>query len=352
MRKLLIASLLSGLGTTAMAQTNVQVYGLADMYLGHGKSSNTYKQTRANEGGYAATQLGFRGTEDLGGGLKALFNFEMGISMDTGNGNLPGPNLSFTRQSWVGLGGGWGTVTMGRQYTPLFRVTWRPDPYGVNSIFSPIVLWAQTQGQTGLLPWASRADNAVMYASPTNLPIQGALMYAPGEATAPSTRSGDYYGGSLTYSQGPLWVGYGFQQRKSGNAAAPVPSPTKTTAQALAVNYQTNQFRLGASYGEQDSDVAGSPKAKLLSLHGEYRITGNQQIGATYTRRDVSGTSNDNDALLLGYNYDLSRRTALYARLLMLRNKANASVSLGGVTVAPGSGNDSRLIGFGMIHRF
>jgi len=269
MRKVLIAGLLSSIGATAFAQSNVTMYGLADAYVGYGKSSDTFKQIRVGEGGYAASQLGFRGTEDLGGGMKANFNVEMGISLDTGNGNLPGPSLAFTRQSWVGLSGNWGAVTFGRQYTPIFRLTWRPDPFGVNTIFSPVTLWAQTDAQPGLLTRAARADNAVMYSTPADRAVVGTLMYAPGESSGTSARSGDYYSGSLTWTSGPLWAGYAFQQRRSGTAAAPVAVPSKSTAHALAVNYQVDAFRVGASYGQQDVDITGVQKATLLTLHGQ-----------------------------------------------------------------------------------
>ena len=353
MRKVLIAGLLGGLGATAFAQSNVTMYGLADAYVGYGKSSDTFKQTRVGEGGYAASQLGFRGTEDLGGGLKANFNVEMGISLDTGNGNIPGPNLAFTRQSWVGLSGNWGAVTFGRQYTPLFRLTWRPDPFGVNTVFSPVTLWAQTDAQAGLLAWAARSDNALMYSSPSNLPIVGTLMYAPGESSGPSARSGDYMGGSLTWSSGPVWLGYAFQQRRGGTAAAPVAVPSKSTAHAVAVNYQVDAFRVGASYGQQDVDITGIQKATLLSLHGQVNF-GRHQVLATATLRNVADSPRDQQQLALGYNYDLSKRTSLYGRITTLRNKGNASASLAGagVTVAPNSGNSASLIGVGMIHRF
>ena len=352
MRRLLIATALSAIGATATAQSNVTMYGVADMYLGYGKSGDTFKQTRLNEGGHVASQLGFRGTEDLGGGLKANFQFEMGVSMDTGAGNLPGPNLAFTRQSWLGLSGNWGSLQFGRQYTPIFRTTWRVDPFGVNSVFSPVTLWGQVDGQAGLLAWAARADNAIMYTTPSNLPVSGSLMFAPGEASAPSTSSGNYLSGNVVYSSGPLWASYAFQQRKSGTAAAPVASPSTSTAHVIAASYKVKAFRVGGSFGRQDSDVAGSPSATIMNIHGQYYITGTQSVLATYAIRNVASSDRDQNALLLGYNYDLSKRTMLYARAQFVKNKGNANVSLGGVTVAPNSGNDSRLFGVGMTHRF
>lgn len=352
MRKLLIAAALGAIGTTAMAQSNVTMYGVVDTYLGYGKSGDAFKQWRLNEGGHVASQLGFRGSEDLGGGLKANFQIEMGISTDTGNGNLPGPSLAFTRQSWVGLSGNWGALTFGRQYTPIFRTTWRVDPFGVNSVFSPVVLWAQTDAQPGLLPWASRSDNAIMYASPSNLPLSGTLMFAPGESTTPSSSSGNYLSGALNYNSGPIYASYAFQQRKSGTGAAPVASPTTSTAHVVAASYEVKAFRVGFSYGRQDTNVAGTQAATIINLHGQYNITGTQAVLASIGVRNVASSDRDQNTLLLGYNYDLSKRTMLYARALFHKNKGNANVSLGGVAVVPNSGDDLRLYGVGMTHRF
>lgn len=93
-------------GTLNIDFENVKSAGAA----GAGANNLARNKVSAN-----SSNFGFRGTEDLGGGLKANFNVEMGISLDTGNGNIPGPNLAFTRQSWVGLSGNWGAVTFGRQ---------------------------------------------------------------------------------------------------------------------------------------------------------------------------------------------------------------------------------------------
>lgn len=352
MRKLIIASMLSVIGSAASAQANVTMYGIADMFAGHGKAG-AFKQTRMNEGGNLASQLGIRGTEDLGGGLKANFNFEAGIATDTGAGNLPGPNLAFTRQSWVGLSSdAWGALTFGRQYTPIFRSIWSTDPFGVNAVFSTTGLWGQTEGQTGLLAWAARADNAIMYASPTTVPVRASVMWAPGEATALNTNNGNYASANLHYVSGPLMVGYGYQQRKSGTAAAPVASPTTHTAHLLVAHYGTAKFRLGGSYGFQDSTISGAANAKIININGQYNFTPSQAVLVSVGSRNVENTPNDQLSVLLGYNYDLSKRTVLYSRLLMLNNKGNAAVAGSGIVPATGSGADVRSIAVGMLHRF
>lgn len=350
MRRLVVAGLLGAVGATVSAQSSVTIYGALDTYLGKAKSGNTFNQTRLNEGGHVASQIGFRGTEDLGGGLRANFTLEAGVSPDTGNGNIPGPGMAFTRQTWVGLSGPFGNLQFGRQYTPLFLTTLRPDPYGMNSIFSPGILYGQADGQDGLLPWAARTDNALKYSSPSDLPVSASLMWAPGEAAGGN--SGRYLGGNVAYEAGPFFAGYAYQQRKSGSAAAPAANPSTSTSHAVAVSYQVQSFRVGASYGRQDSDIATVKPATLLHVGGQLNVTPLDALVVSYASRDVSESERDQTAITLGYNRLLSIRTMVYARALKLTNKGNASVSLGGVVVAPNSGNDATLYGVGLLHRF
>ena len=349
MRKVLIGSVLAAGSLSAMAQSSVTIYGIADTFVGFGKGAAT--DTRLMDGGNQASQLGVRGVEDLGGGLSANYVLEGGINLDNGAGNVPGPGFAFTRQSYVGLKGGWGEVTLGRQYTPIFRTVWRADPLGVNTVFSPVTLWGQNDAQPGLTSWAARSDNAVMYTSPAGMPVQGMIMYAPGEAAG--STSGNYLGASVAYERGPVWLGWGYQNKKSGSAAAPVASPTDSTSHVVAASYNAGNMVLGGSWGFQGSNVPTSPKANILNLNTKF-IFGASSVYADYGRRDVRDSSRDQDQWTLGYDYNMSKRTVLYARGLWLNNKGGGSVApLGaGIAVAPNSGQNSRLIGVGVMHKF
>jgi predicted porin len=349
MRKILLGSLLAVGTVSAFAQSTVTVYGVADAFAAIAKGSSSDK--RMTDGGNIASQLGFRGTEDLGGGLIAQFRFEGGLNLDTGIGTIPGPGYAFTRQSFVGLESkNWGKVNMGRQYTPLFGTTYTADPLGNNAIFSPVLLWAQTDAQPGLSAWAARTDNAVAYSSPSSLPVVGTLMYGPGESTN-NTSSGNYLGASLAYRSGDLWLGWGYQNKKSGSAAAPAAAPTESIAQVLAGKYTVGPFVIGASWGHQGSNTVGSPKANLLNLNSQY-VLGASSFYLSYGSRDVSGSARDQTAVTLGYDYNLSKSTAIYARYLSLSNKGNSNVSLGGVAVSPNSGASVQLTGIGVTQKF
>ncbi len=353
MRKILLGSLLAAGSVSSFAQSTVTVYGVADAFAAIAKGSASDK--RMTDGGNIASQLGFRGTEDLGDGLIAQYKIEGGINVDTGIGTIPGPGYAFTRQSFVGLESkNWGKVNLGRQYTPIFGVTYTADPLGNNAIFSPVLLWAQTDAQPGLSAWAARADNALAYSSPSSLPVVGTVMYGPGEAPTVNNltnSSGNYLGASLTYTSGALWLGWGYQNKKSGSAAAPVAVPTESIAQVLAAKYTVGPFVIGASWGYQSSNTPGSPKANLLNLNSQY-IVGASSFYLSYGSRDVSSSARDQTAVTLGYDYNLSKSTALYARHLSLSNKGNSNVSLGGVAVLPNSGASVQLTGIGITQKF
>ncbi|MDZ4357703.1 MAG: porin, partial [Variovorax sp.] len=143
MKKKATAGLALAASTLAFAQSTVTVYGTVDLYVAHARSGPA-SSTRLEDGGQTASRLGFRGTEDLGGGMGAHFTLESGFAPDTGNGTLPGPAMSFSRQSFVGFSAPWGQIDAGRMYTPMFYALFKADPYGLNSVFSPINLVAAT----------------------------------------------------------------------------------------------------------------------------------------------------------------------------------------------------------------
>jgi predicted porin len=335
-----------------MAQANnVTMYGVVDLYAGQAKSGPT-SQFRLNDGGNIASQLGFKGTEDLGGGLSAIFQIEGGLNADDGSGTLPGPSYSFTRQAYAGLTStSWGEITAGRMYTPHFVSMYKASPLGMNAIFSPNILVYQVDGQTGLTGNASRSNNTIRYRTPAAWKFGADFAYAPGEANTPSTSSGNIMSFALSWTDGPLYVGYGHLQVKSGSAAAPVASPTTSTHQTLSASYDFKVLKLTGHIGQDKSDQSTVPSAKFLGLGAAVPL-GPVMGLFEIMRRDVANTSRDNLAYTIGADYPLSKRTSVYARYLHLSNKGGASVSLGGVPVVANSGDSVSLFGFGITHKF
>jgi len=198
----LAAGGMAALGTSAWAQGSVEMFGIVDVHINSARSGAT-RLSRLEDGGSAASRIGFRGSEDLGGGLRAQFMLEAGVAPDTGLGTIPGPGLAFTRQAWVGLNSGWGAVEMGRMYTPMFGALFRADPLGMNALFSSLNLVSATDAQAGLRPFAARANNLVRYRTPAGQPWLADLAYSFGEAASPNSSNGRLYGATLGWNPWP-----------------------------------------------------------------------------------------------------------------------------------------------------
>jgi predicted porin len=353
MKKTAAAGLALAASTLTLAQSSVTLYGTVDLYMAYAKSGMTSSK-RLEDGGQTASRLGFRGTEDLGGGLSAHFTLESGFAPDTGNGTLPGPAMSFSRQSFVGLSGPWGQIDAGRMYTPMFYTLFKADPYGVNSVFSPINLVAATDAQPGLTPFAARASNMVRYRTPASSDFFADIAYAPGESSAPSRQSGNFYGGSAGWSRKPYYIAYAFQRARSGSAAAPVAQPATTTYQALSGAYELPDIglQLYANYVRNTSSLPRVPAARLASLGITYNVTPVSNLMFEAMQRKVDDTERSQLGWTLGYDHYLSKRTVLYARWLRLLNRHGASATLATIPVAPDSGNGVRVIATGIRHNF
>ncbi|MFT3818976.1 MAG: porin [Rubrivivax sp.] len=359
MKPALTAALALSASSLAFAQSNVTLSGALDLYLAHAKTGSS-SWAKLQDGGRTASNITVRGREDLGGGVSAYFLLEAGVSPDTGEGTLPGPSLAFTRQSYMGLSGPWGQIDLGRIYTPLFTTLFRGDPYGVNSVFSPLLLAFQVDAQSGLLGLAARTSNTIRYRTPAKMPFFADIAYAPGEATKTegASGSGDIYSAAFGWSSKPYFVAYAIQRSRSGTAAAPVASPSTTTHQTISGAYDfNNNLQLYATYTVASaSGVAlsgiGVPRSRTASLGASYAVTPNSNLLLEAVQRKVSRTDRAQFAWTLGYDYNLSRRTSLYGRFLNLENRGDASVSLAGVRVAPNSGDEARVIAAGIRHTF
>lgn len=350
MKTFLAAGLVLATCAGAWAQ-GVTVYGTVDLYVAHARSGSS-SWTRLQDGGHTASRLGFRGTEDLGGGLRAGFVLESGVSPDTGLGNLPGPDLSFSRQSFLSLGGPWGQVDLGRMYTPMFYTLFRADPFGLNAVFSPLNLVAATDAQPAAQAFAGRASNMVRYRTPPGDGFWADLAFGFGESAQASKRSGQFEGGAAGWSSDRWTLAYAFQRAHGGSAAAPLADPPRTTYQGLSATYKLDALDLYANHVRVRSSVAGTPDARLTSLGARYSFDAVSQVMVEAVDRRVDGSARRQLGWTLGYDHNLSRRTALYARWLGLGNGANASATLAGVTVANNSGDAVRVLAAGIRHNF
>jgi predicted porin len=334
----------------AMAQSSVTMYGVVDQFVEYAKTDHAHV-TRLTDGGVYASRLGFRGTEDLGGGSFASFQLEAGINADNGTGTLAGPGLAFTRLSKLGYGGRWGVIEVGRMFTPLFNSVSRGDPFGFNTLYSPLGLISATDAQKGLVGYASRANNMVYYRTPNSLPVMAHVAYSLGEAGSAGNRSGDLWGGLLGYGSESLYVSYAIQKTHGASAAAPLPNPPVSTFDALSAYVAaTPQLRIYGDFIRSNSSDPAIADARVVVLAASW-TAGASEFRIAAARRHVDDSPRGQTLWVLGYDYNLSKRTGLYTRIARLQNRSGSAVTVAGLPIDATGGNGTS-IGVGIRHSF
>ncbi|RQO64204.1 porin [Variovorax sp. KBW07] len=334
------------------------------------RGSAKVSQRALTTSGYNGSRLGFRGTEDLGGGLAASFWLEAPISNDDGATGV----ASFKRRSTVSLSGGFGELRLGRDYTPTFWNDTVFDPFGTNGVggnlintangFNAKTFGAKDTGGFGGNTNYDRASNSVGYFLPPNLGgFYGQLMYAFSEKTkyssgtntpldavnANQARTGRYVGGRFGYANGGLDIATSYGSSTVGDAFY------------AGTTEKVNTFNLGASYdfgpvklfGELSRakdkinyEVSPIPAGRPdVNLNG-YLLGLTVPVGAGLIRASYSSVKYDYNKLpspttylerdpkanklALGYVHNLSKRTALYASVARVSNKNGAALTVGG----------------------
>ena len=223
MKKSLIALAVLAASGAAMAQSSVTLYGVADAGVTYLNGADNW--SGVTSGNNLTSRLGFRGVEDLGGGLKANFVIEGGFNLDNGDGASgyagakAGEGFQFKRRSTVGLSGGFGEVRMGRELTAAFNATARYDVFGSVGI-GQSRLWADggvvdASANATAVTTNQRISNALTYVAPDFSGFKFGLNYGFGETTASNSDSG-YLGAGLTYDNGPLSLGLGLERLNNG----------------------------------------------------------------------------------------------------------------------------------------
>lgn len=331
MKKSLVALAALAVVGAASAQSTVTLYGIVDMGVSALRDTNSTAtpSTELNKNGMksvlSGSRLGFKGTEDLGGGLNANFLLELGITPDeaTFSGLL-------NRQSYVGLTGGFGGVTLGRQYTPYFNVQAAMDLYG--NIDAP--------GYIVALHNRARASNAVTYSTPNFGGFAGAFQIASGEAAvAPGAQaSGNSFGLSAVYAKGPLVAGIGYDSVTNPQAAFAGLTQITNGADVYRFGGTTssdvNVWAAGASYDftvvkaslaysaltDNQNATAANTNAKsskgwnlsVAAPFGAVTVIGN--LGRGNITQTAAGSGDlTYTGYQLGANYSLSKRTTAYA---------------------------------------
>jgi predicted porin len=334
--KRLALALFASVPLLAAAQSNVTVYGVADAAVSREDSGapGTSSQTRINSGDQSSSRFGFRGTEDLGNGLKAMFNIEAGYAIDTGAGDA----ALFGRRSVVGLQGNFGSVTVGREYTPIAAVAAATDILGQGFYGSNLSAFNANR-------LTRRISNSVNYRSATVSGFTGSAAYSAGEAT--SGPSGNLKGVALEYANGPVYVGTGYHvltRLASGD----------DKEYMAGAGYKVGDLEFKANYMVADQTGANN-KFEQFNL-GASMAFGQSKAFVNLQQNKTENGAKGN-AFTLAYSYSLSKRTNLYASYASLDNNdlggfgLNASsTNITPPTTAPGA--DPSALTVGVRHTF
>jgi len=356
---LAVAGLFSG---AAFAQTNVTVYGAADVTFDNVKSEGAaaagFNLPARNRVSANASFLGFRGSEDLGGGLRAVFQFEGGVSNDAA---VTGVGFSFNRDSFVGLAGGFGTVAAGILTGPTRGLGTTMDPFaGANGITVNTGLLGKLGGGAGASQFDTRWNNAIAYTSPTFSGMTVTAAYVANENKTSDGFAGtagqlDTYGYDLglRYSLGPILAGLTYNQVSIGDTAN-----TETAATRAAFRYNFGQGTVGLVWDRVELEATGiDRKRNAWFLPVTFNVTPTGKIVAQYGQAgDVSGLSNTGAKLFaLGYEHSLSKRTIVKAVWSQISNEAGANYGFGANPIGVGvgaAGADPRGFQVGVRHSF
>jgi predicted porin len=301
MKKSLIALAVLAASGAAMAQSSVTIYGVADVVIHKDKGAST----TMTSGGVSSSRLGFKGTEDLGGGLKANFKLEQGVNLTSGAAG------GFTRESWVGLSGGFGEVQLGNSYSAYDNIAGGSDPALDANVIDP----------TGILAsrgYISNPTGNIAYTSPSFGGFTGYVSYS-----LPSTTKVMSF--AAAYAAGPIGVNFGYQDDSDAGG-------DKYTT--INGSYDFGVAKLLAGWGKTK---AGGDKDYFIGV--DVPVASNVVVSAGYA---VSKPAAGASAKSIGIDaaYLLSKRTTAYVGY---RDDNAAAVAAGGV--------DSR-IGFGIKHTF
>jgi predicted porin len=348
---MMVLALAAATGGAAQAQSSVQVYGLLDVGVenANNQSATGGSATRVISGGMNTSRWGVRGSEDLGGGLKAVFNLEGGIFMDTGGQD----GALFKRQAYVGLEGAFGRVVVGRSFSSVYDVVIGYDPMG----FAPFYSWATSGPATGPSKYGftTAYDNLIKY-SGTIGDFRFGANYAAGEQTSGVADSAKM-GVTGTYKLGPanLMATY---ERNNGNTVAATGNRDENTVWHIGANYETGPLKFWAVLRDYNLTAGRAATADVEATTTwagvAYKATPETTLTAAVYHINVKNVASNVDAdptlYVLRYRYALSKRTDLHVSGAYAKAKNGQLTGLSRDDA--GFANSQRGVTVGMQHRF
>ncbi|WP_213305675.1 porin [Paraburkholderia sacchari] len=375
MRKQVIAAVALSITAvaTARAQSSVTLYGIVDTGLAYiHNSAGQSSQWRMTTSNLSATDWGLKGSEDLGGGLSAVFQVESGF--DSTNGSFATPGVLFSRQAFVGIASSqYGTLTLGRQYDPLTDLEQglTADTYSG---------WFATPGDVDNYDSSARFNNTVKWASPSWKGVSAEVMYGLGGVPG-STGSGQTWSAAAAYQSTSFSVAGGFLHIDNGNGTlgkrgttssdsvfnspvnAAYASSRSINIARVAGNYVVGSFTTGAafSYSEYSPDASSSfgesQRFYNGSVFAQYYLTpAFMVIGAYNYTRALGDSSAKYHQVNIGTDYFLSKRTDIYAyagyqHAIGQNGQGPAEASMGSTGIAAGASTQEVVV-VGLRHKF
>lgn len=333
--KYLVAALCAALPLMASAQSSVAVYGLVDAAVAREDTGvPNGSRTVINSGNQSSNRIGFRGVEEIGNGLKATFNLEAGLALDTGAADA----VLFGRRAVVGLEGAFGALTIGREYTPISDIAGATDINGQG--FYGTNLSSFNAGRL-----TRRISNSVNYRSNSMSGFKLGLAYGLGETTTGPSQN--LMGVGASYTLGNLYLGAGYhtiERQLSGD----------DKDMMFGVAYKIGAVELKGNYMAADPTGANN-KYEQVNVGASYAFGANK-LFANLQRNEMEAGAKGN-AFSLAYSYSLSKRTNVYTSYATMRNNATGLFGLNspGVNVNPPAtapGADPSVLALGVRHSF
>jgi predicted porin len=315
-KSLLALAVLGAFASAAQAQSAITIYGSFDggvRNLSNVNAAGDDRLTMGSNGTYNSNRIGFKGVEDLGGGLNAHFTLETGYN--TGTGGLDNAtSVLFNRTAAVGLGGSWGSLDFGRQYTVAFKTIASYDPFSYKypGIASAVPATAGT-----------RYNNDIQYIG-TFSPITVRAEYALGE-TAGSTSTGSSMAIGGSYNAGPLSIGAAYTKRDIATF--------DNDHYTLGAGYKFGPARVTVGYANEEQDVTGTTvdnETRYAWAGLNYAITPAVELTYAFYQTKRTGAATffgKKDLHMVGATYALSKRTNLYAAFDTAKLRDNMRVA-------------------------
>lgn len=346
MKKILAIAIASAFAAPAFAATaNVDIYGVLHMSVDSLNDGNS-RGTNVSSNG---SRIGFKGSEDLGGGLSAIWQVETTLDLQGSN------TFSGARDTFAGLKGAFGTARLGYISAPIRQIGRKVDLFSFQLGDSRNFTRSNDNTGFGGNAWDERLRNSVRYDTPSFGGFKGAVHYSsqsnPTNQVA-NNNDTDAYGLGVDYENGPIFVGAGYQKNN-------ISASTDETLLRLGAGLTLGDIKLTALYqAAKDQAGVSARDRNVWGLGGGYKLGNGMAKVQYYKANDVNNTNNTGASMYaVGYDYNLSKRTMAFAVYAKTKNDSAARFSMSGGARSDNlqpfaNGSDPSGFSVGLVHKF